>query len=123
MSAATTPIPFSDYIVFVDESGDHGMGANPDPDYPIFVLAFCVFSKDDYLMQVCPAVQKLKFKHWATMRWSCTNTTFVNPPEITTSCKPGNAGISSCRAYEILEAKFRRSPHGDVRGWGLKTFP
>ena len=27
------------------------------------------------------------------------------------------------RAYEILERKFRRSPAGEVRGWGLKVFP
>ncbi|UIE41753.1 hypothetical protein KOJCDNHJ_00343 [Xanthomonas citri pv. punicae] len=27
---------FSDYIVFVDESGDHGM-ANIDPAFPLFV--------------------------------------------------------------------------------------
>jgi hypothetical protein len=29
---------FSDYIVFVDESGDHGM-TTIDPGYPIFVLS------------------------------------------------------------------------------------
>ena len=27
------------------------------------------------------------------------------------------------RAYEILGAKFQRSPQGDIRDWGLKTFP
>jgi hypothetical protein len=27
------------------------------------------------------------------------------------------------RAYDILEQKFRRSPQGRVRGWGLKEFP
>ena len=27
------------------------------------------------------------------------------------------------RAYEILETKFRRSPSGDPKGWGLKIFP
>ena len=32
---------FSDYIVYVDESGDHGLKIAPL--YPIFVLAFCVF--------------------------------------------------------------------------------
>jgi hypothetical protein len=58
------PLPFGAYIVFVDESGDHGMGVNIDPDYPMFVLAFCAFRKADYLAQVCPAVQSLKFKHW-----------------------------------------------------------
>ncbi|MHA1538479.1 MAG: DUF3800 domain-containing protein [Alphaproteobacteria bacterium] len=27
------------------------------------------------------------------------------------------------RAYEIIEQKFRRSPNGEIRGWGLKVFP
>jgi hypothetical protein len=63
MTPAAFP-PFSDYIVFVDESGDHGMGANIGPDYPMFVLAFCAFRKEDYLSQVCPAVQRFKFRHW-----------------------------------------------------------
>ena len=34
--------------VFVDESGDHGL-ARVDPGYPIFVLAFCLFAKSDYV--------------------------------------------------------------------------
>jgi hypothetical protein len=29
----------SDYIVYVDESGDHGL-VSVDPEYPVFVLAF-----------------------------------------------------------------------------------
>jgi hypothetical protein len=60
---AQTAEPFSDYIVFVDESGDHGL-ASIDPTYPMFVLAFCVFRKVDYIETVCPAMQRLKFKHW-----------------------------------------------------------
>jgi hypothetical protein len=59
----TTPRAFSDYIVYVDESGDHGMDTM-DPSYPIFVLAFCVFRKDEYATKVVPAVQKLKFKYF-----------------------------------------------------------
>ncbi len=27
------------------------------------------------------------------------------------------------RSYDILSGKFRKSPAGIVRGWGLKTFP
>jgi hypothetical protein len=27
------------------------------------------------------------------------------------------------RAYDIVEKKFRRSPAGDIKGWGLKVFP
>ena len=58
-----TPLPFSEHIVFVDESGDHGL-TGVDPTYPMFVLAFCVFRKTEYIETVCPAVQRLKFKHW-----------------------------------------------------------
>lgn len=39
---------FSDYIVFVDESGDHGL-VSIDPEYPIFVLGFCIFNKSHRL--------------------------------------------------------------------------
>lgn len=54
---------YSEYIVYVDESGDHGL-ANIDPQYPIFVLAFCIFKKKTYIEQVVPALQQLKFKHF-----------------------------------------------------------
>jgi hypothetical protein len=54
---------FSDYIIYVDESGDHGMD-NIDNDYPIFVLAFCIFKKQDYINKVVPEFQNFKFKHW-----------------------------------------------------------
>ena len=36
---------FSDYIVFVDESGDHGL-ENIDPAYSVFVLVYCIFEKE-----------------------------------------------------------------------------
>jgi len=62
MSAANDSI-HSDYVVFIDESGDHGL-ANVDPSYPMFVLALCVLLKQDYIDVVCPAVQRFKFKHW-----------------------------------------------------------
>lgn len=54
---------FSDYIVYVDESGDHGL-KTIDPNYPIFVLAFCVFRKADYIDQLVPALQNFKFEHF-----------------------------------------------------------
>ena len=37
----------SDYIVYVDESGDHGL-KDIDATYPLFVLAFCIFHKSTY---------------------------------------------------------------------------
>lgn len=54
---------YSNFIVYVDESGDHGI-QNLDPNYPMFVLAFCVFYKRHYCEKVVPALQKLKFNHF-----------------------------------------------------------
>jgi len=54
---------FSEYIVYVDESGDHGLDPI-NPDYPVFVLAFCLIDKQDYCEVVVPAVQKLKFRYF-----------------------------------------------------------
>ncbi len=52
--------PFSEYVVFVDESGDHSL-TSINPRYPVFVLAFCVFRKAAYNEQVATAVRRLKF--------------------------------------------------------------
>lgn len=54
---------FSDFIVYADESGDHGI-AKIDPKYPIFVLTFCVMRKKDYITRVVPAMQDFKFRFW-----------------------------------------------------------
>ena len=55
---APTP-PHGDYIVFVDESGDHSL-ASVNLDYPIFVLAFCILPTAAYVDQITPAVRRLK---------------------------------------------------------------
>jgi hypothetical protein len=49
-----------EYVVYVDESGDHGL-VQINPQFPVFVLAFCVFQIDHYVGTVVPAVEKLKF--------------------------------------------------------------
>jgi len=54
---------FSDYIIYVDESGDHGLH-NIDPNYPVFVLAFCIFHKNHYCDAVVPAWKRFKFEHF-----------------------------------------------------------
>jgi hypothetical protein len=56
-------MPYSDYIVYVDESGDHSL-ASVDVQYPVFVLTFCIFLKEDYFARVVPAVQRLKFDNF-----------------------------------------------------------
>lgn len=54
---------YSDFIVYVDESGDHNMRII-DPSYPFFVLAFCVFHKRHYCEKVIPALHRFKFNHF-----------------------------------------------------------
>ncbi len=67
MTAKAAPFPpiaaHGDYLVFVDESGDHGL-ANCDPAYPVFVLAFCIMSKRDYTERISPGLQRFKFTHF-----------------------------------------------------------
>lgn len=64
IAASTPPCGrFSNFVVYVDESGDHGM-QTVDPNYPMFVLAFCIFHKRYYCEKVVPALQKFKFNHF-----------------------------------------------------------
>lgn len=54
---------FGEYIVYVDESGDHGL-QTMDPEYPIFALAFCIFEKARFAAEVVPAMLRFKFAHF-----------------------------------------------------------
>ncbi len=54
---------FGDFIIYVDESGDHGL-QSLNPGHPIFVLAFCLFKVSSYIAKVVPAIQSIKFKHF-----------------------------------------------------------
>ncbi len=63
MSDGSQAAAFGDYIVYVDESGDHGL-QTMDPEYPIFVLAFCIFAKTRLATELVPAVMRFKFAHF-----------------------------------------------------------
>ena len=54
---------YSDYIVFADESDDHGL-ISVDPQFPVFALVFCVFKKERYAREVEPSFRELKFKYF-----------------------------------------------------------
>ena len=54
---------FSEFVVYADESGDHGLPAI-DPQYPVFALVFCAMRKTDYIAGVVPAFQRFKFDIW-----------------------------------------------------------
>lgn len=51
------------YIVYVDESGDHNL-VSIDDQYPVFVLAFCVFHKRHYSEVIVPMLEKFKFNYF-----------------------------------------------------------
>jgi hypothetical protein len=50
----------SGYIVYVDESGDHSL-TKINADYPMFVLAFCIFPVELYVDRIVPLAQRMKF--------------------------------------------------------------
>lgn len=54
---------FSDYMLFIDESGDHGL-ESIDRHYPVFVLCGALINKDEYVSELEPAVNRLKLKYW-----------------------------------------------------------
>jgi len=62
-SADPIESPFSKYIVYVDESGDHSL-QSIDDNYPVFVLALCVFHKRHYSEAIVPALEKFKFNYF-----------------------------------------------------------
>lgn len=76
-------MPFSDYIVYVDEAGDHSL-ASIDADFPVFVLAFCIFDKKQYINQTTPAVQQFKFNYFGH------DMTILHEREIRKAIKPFN---------------------------------
>jgi hypothetical protein len=57
------PLPYSDFIVFADESGDHGLD-KVDPEFPMFALSLCMVEKAAYINNVVPAFQQFKFDFW-----------------------------------------------------------
>lgn len=59
----TTSAPFSDFLIFADESGDHGL-VSIDEQFPVFALVFCIVRKDDYVNHIVPAMQRLKLGIW-----------------------------------------------------------
>lgn len=59
------PSALGDYVVFVDESGDHSLTPT-NAEYPIFVLAVVAFKLDNYLNEFLPSLHRLKFMQFGT---------------------------------------------------------
>lgn len=55
---------FNDYLVFVDEAGDHLLKSHY-PDFPLFVLAFCVVERNHYANFIVPQLLNIKLKYFS----------------------------------------------------------
>jgi len=53
----------SNYLVFVDESGDHTI-SHTYPEFPFLVLAFMIIPKDEYCDRLLPKFSRLKLKYF-----------------------------------------------------------
>jgi hypothetical protein len=53
----------SPFIVYVDETGDHGL-ENINPTAPVFALCAALYSVSDYLDNDLPLLTELKFRLW-----------------------------------------------------------
>lgn len=54
---------FSNWVVYVDESGNYNSGTY-DQEYPVFVLAFCIFHKENYVSNIVGALERFKFEYF-----------------------------------------------------------
>ncbi|GAA3666269.1 DUF3800 domain-containing protein [Microbacterium marinilacus] len=88
---------FSDYVVYVDESGDHSL-VSIDAGFPVFALTFCVFRKADYAQQVIPAMETFKFDFWGH------DAVIMHEADIRKSSGPFNILLNA----ETREAFFER---------------
>lgn len=52
-----------EYIAFIDESGDAVLSPI-DPQFPILVLAICIFRRSDYRTSVIPRLRELKLAYF-----------------------------------------------------------
>lgn len=110
---------FSDYVVYVDESGDHSL-SSINPQNPVFVLAFCIFAKDSYRTSVVPAVQKLKFDFWGhdcvvlhshDIRKSSGDFNILLNPNVRTSFYDAVNGIIEAQPFTVIAAVIDKNKH------------
>ncbi|MDH4234976.1 MAG: DUF3800 domain-containing protein [Gallionella sp.] len=100
----------SEYLVFVDESGSHTMG-NIDPQYPLFVLAFFIVKKSDYVAHITPAVQHFKFRHFGhdqvilherDIRKDCGDFSFLKTPALKTAFLDELTDIIAAAPFQLI---------------------
>lgn len=123
---------FGDYIVYVDESGDHSM-VEINPQFPRFVLAFCIFPIDEYVNTVVPMVERLKFEffghdmvvlHEREIRKASPPFDFLRDPTIRSAFMPRLDELMSVPKFGIVASvirknEFKQRVGGDVSPYNV----
>lgn len=122
---------FSDYIIYVDESGDHSL-TSIDKDYPLFVLAFCLVEKADYANVIVPAIQSFKFDHFGhdmvvlhahEIRKSKNAFSFLLNPEKRLPFMEDLSGLMADMPYQLIVSAILKELHREkyARPWSPYT--
>jgi len=126
---------FSDYIIYVDESGDHSLDFI-DKDYPIFALAFCIVEKEAYSDSILPKLKRLKFDFWGhdmvvlhehEIRKSKNDFNILRRKEVRESFFKELTAFMEQSAYTVVanvilkEQIVDKSFPGNPYHWGLKS--
>lgn len=108
---------FSDYIVYVDESGNLALGDKIDKEFPLFVLAFCIFKKTEYADVIVPELKKFKFRYWGhdlinlherEIRKSIGNFAFLSVKEKRDRFLPELSKIIETAPFSVISAVIRK---------------
>ena len=106
-------VDFSDYIIYADESGDHGL-ESINPQFPVFSLVFCVFDKAAYANEVEPAVRLFKYK------WFGHDAVVLHEREIRKQTPPFDFLRSSKEVREAFFADLNELM-GSMPMWGYAS--
>jgi hypothetical protein len=131
---------FGDFIIYVDESGDHSL-TSIDQSYPVFVLAFCLVEIDVYTRVIAPDLQALKFRyfghdlavlHERDIRKAQGDFTLLFPHETKTKFQNELGQIIANSSFSILASPIDknefaagnfpgRNPYSVALGHGLRA--
>jgi hypothetical protein len=108
----------SDYIIYVDESGDHSL-TSIDPQFPVFTLAFCIIEKRVYARDLAPKIQEMKFRwfghdmvvfHEHEIRKAKAPFVFLGDPEKRTRFMDEISTIMADAAMTIVAGVIQKQP-------------
>jgi len=121
---------FGRYVVYVDESGDHGL-VDINPQFPVFVLAFCIFRIDEYVSNVVPEVERLKFEffghdmvvlHEREIRKATPPFDILLEPRTRERFMERLSGVISDAPFMLVASAIRKEEFRDRRGSGLNPY-